>query len=92
MSLPANANPPQRRVNKAALEEGRNALNVRLRGAVRKSTPASREWQELEHREAELDTKVAGLDQGSRGGAAHRPEPTNPNDALRAAFRERRGL
>lgn len=36
--------------------------------------------------------RTAGLDQGARGGAQHRPKPTNPNDALRADFREKRGL
>jgi hypothetical protein len=74
-----------RQANKG-LADGRAAINDHIHdfAASRRSTPASREFQEMR---AEKDAVVASMDQGSRG-AEHAPPIANANDYLRAAFRE----
>jgi hypothetical protein len=81
-----------RRREPKALREGHDAINDMLRRGrpTLDERHAERVMEDFEAKEQEFERREQGLDQGSRGGAAHRPEPTDPNDALRAAFREGR--
>jgi hypothetical protein len=93
MSLPPTANPTGRRVNGQRLQEGRDAMNERLRGFAADRLAVGESTRKL----AEFDEKIAAvsLDQGGRGGGhspgAHAPEQTDPSSAIRTAFRRGRG-
>jgi len=90
MTVPVNAIPSQqRRVSGTRLREGQEEMNGFMRNFAKDRLASGQSTRKVE----ELDEKIAsvGVDQGSRG-AHHAPEVTNANDALRADFREKRGL
>jgi hypothetical protein len=84
---------PERRISGTRLRAGQEEMNGFMRGFAAERlapTDTQRQMREFDAREAALDAKAAGIDQGSRG-AAHEPEaPQDANSWMRQAFREGR--